>query len=785
MKRDLFRPIIILVFLLCGVSSLTAQNIYTFAGSTVWGFYGDSGPAINAQLYNPTGVAIDAAGNIYIADSQNHRIRKITPAGIIGTFAGTGVAGFAGDSGLAINCKFYYPTDVAVDGAGNVYVADQYNNRIRKINTGGTITTVAGSGVQGFGGDSGLAVKAKLNFPRTIALDAAGNMYIADYYNSRIRKVATTGTITTFCGTGVYGYNGNFEPRLTAQMSFPHGIDVDAAGNVYFSDANNNYIRKIDLAGIVTIVAGTGNYGNGGNNGPAISADLNYPGGLAVSPSGIIYFAERNGNQVRKIENDTIRVAAGNGWGDYYGDGLLAPSAHLYRPWDVCVDKVTGDFYIADQSNQRIRKVTVSSGTISTVAGGGTGGYFGDNGPALSAEFNYLTGIATDGSNVYVADTYNNVIRKINSAGIVTTFAGNGTAGFSGDGGPATSAQLNNPYDVKLDAAGNVYIADKENDRIRVVGTTGTITTFAGTGVPGFFGDGGVAVNARLNNPWGIAVTPSGVVYISDYSNARIRKVSGGIITTIAGTGLGGYNGDDTTVATNARINGPKGIDVDAAGDVYFADFFNHRIRKIMTTGTITTVAGSGTWGYSGDGTPAKNATFKNPTSVTVDNTGQLYISDNSNHVVRLVNAAGTMTTFAASGIEGFAGDYGPATGARMRYPYACTKNAAGDVFITDSYNNRIREVCAGSCAVGVQEIKQVKNSVSLIVYPNPNNGEFTLKGEEDLSLNIINELGQSVRSLRLDQSNDFQVKLTNLNTGIYFITGNKGLVREKIVVIK
>lgn len=767
-----------------------AQNIYTYAGKTIWGFYGDGGPAVKAQLYNPTGVAIDAAGNVYIADSQNHRIRKVTPSGTITTIAGTGVAGFSGDSGLAINAKFYYPTDVAVDGAGNVYVADQYNNRIRMINPGGTITTVAGNGQQGFGGDNGPATKAKLNWPRTVAVDGAGNLFIADYYNCRIRKVTSTGTISTYCGTGVYGYNGNYQPRLSAQMSYPWGIDVDAAGNVYFSDCNNCYIRKIDVAGVVSVLAGTGTYGYSGDDDLAVFADLRDPGGLSVTASGVVYFTDKNSGKVRKVENDTIKGVAGivcHMCGTYWGDGVNATSTYLFFPYDVCVDRSTGDFYIADQNNQRIRRVAAGSNTISTIAGGGTGGYAGDGGSALNAEFDYPTGIDIDAAkNVYIADTYNSVIRKIDPTGVVTTIAGNGVAGYSGDNGPATAAQLNQPYDVKYDqTTGNIYIADKSNHRIRMVTPSGTIITVAGNGIQGFSGDNGLAVNAKLSNPWGVAISSTGNLFISDYSNARVRKVTTGTITTIAGTGSGGFSGDDTTIATLARISGPKGIDVDAAGNVYFADFFNHRIRKIMTTGTITTVAGNGIWGYSGDGTPAKNATLKNPTSVSVDALGQLYICDNSNHVVRFVNSVGTMTTFAGNGIPGFSGDGGPATGARFRYPYAVAFDPSGNVYVTDSYNNRVREVCLTSCAIGIDELTPSNTNSNIFIYPNPNNGEFTIKVKQEMTLNILNELGQFVGAIRLNEENDFQTHINNLSTGVYFISSSIGGIKEKIVVIK
>jgi sugar lactone lactonase YvrE len=332
------------------------------------------------------------------------------------------------------------------------------------------------------------------------------------------------------------------------------------------------------------------------------------------------------------------------------------------------------------------------SGTISTVAGGSVG----DGGPAVNAPVNTPSAAAVDSAgNLYIANTYNNRVRKVSTSGTITTVAGNGTPGFSGDGGPATNASLASPTGVAVDAAGNLYIADAGNDRVRKVSASGTITTVAGTGTPGFSGDGGPATGAGLVYPSGVAVDAAGNLYIADTYNNRVRKVSAsGTITTVAGNGTPGFSGDGGP-ATNASLASPSGVAVDAAGNLYIADPDNSRVRKVSTSGTITTVAGNGTPGFSGDGGPATNASLFNPSGVAVDAAGNLYIADTTNSRVRKVSTSGTITTVAGNGTPGFSGDGGPATNASLVYPSGVAVDAAGNLYIADSQNNRVRKVAA------------------------------------------------------------------------------------------
>jgi uncharacterized protein (TIGR03437 family) len=468
-----------------------------------------NGPATSAWLNRPQGVAVDSAGNLYIADTENGLIRKVSN-GVITTVAGIGGPGFSGDNGPATNAQLYFPDGVAVDSAGNLYIADTANQRIRKV-TNGVITTVAGNGTLGFSGDNGPATSAELNFPTGVAVDSAGNLYIPEPYNSRIRKVSN-GVITSVVGNSLIGDNG---PASSAELNFPEGVAVDAAGNLYIADDGNARIRKVSN-GVIATVAGNGTPGFSGDNGPATSAQLANPLGVAADSAGSVYIADRNNHRVRKVSGGVITTVAGNGTPGFSGDNGPATSAELNYPEGVAVDSA-GNVYIADTGNGRIRKV--SGGTITTVAGNGSAGFNGDNVPATSAEL-VPGAVAVDSAgNLYVADNYNYRIRQV-SNGVITTVAGGGSS--LGDNGPATSAQIG-PYGVAVDSAGNLYITD--GARVRKV-SNGVITTVAGNGTGGLSGDNGPAASAELWSPQGVAVYSAGNVYIADTGNSRIRVLT-------------------------------------------------------------------------------------------------------------------------------------------------------------------------------------------------------------------------------------------------------------------
>lgn len=648
-----------------------AQIIETVAGGGV----GDGGPATAAMLNFPVGVALDRFGNLYIADASNSRIRKVAAAtGVVTTVAGTGGVGYNGDNIAATSAMLSLPRRVVFDSASNFYFADTGNHRIRKVSlASGLISTVAGTGVDGYNGDGIVASSAMLSSPGSVAIDSAGNLYVSEFYRPRIRKInAATGLISTVAGTGVNGYNGDNILAINATLKGPADIAFDSSGNLHFGDGNNNRVRKVTTAtGIITTVAGTGALGFNGDNVLATSATLGGPGSIAFDSAGDLYIADVGNSRIRKVVTATgiIYTVAGIGSNGYNGDNIAAANANIYSPIGIAFD-ASDNLYIADAGNYRIRKVTAASGMITTVAGNGfVNGYNGDNIAATSATLNRPAAVAVDRSgNLYIADLENQRVRKVTATtGVITTVADTGSIAY----------RFDNPGHVAVDSTGNLYIAYLGRNLVRkvskdatiattVVGTdgivalgiavdtagnlyigsshrilkvavaTGAITTVAGTGSPGYSGDNIAATAAQLNGPTAIAVDAADNLYIADTSNGRVRKVTfaTGIITTVAGNGLNDARVDNIA-ATSAAIF-PSGVGVDIAGNLYILDFLS--IRKVVAaTGIITTIAGTGFLGYNGDNIAATEAHLNRPRGIAVDMTGSLYIADSDNNRIRKV----------------------------------------------------------------------------------------------------------------------------------------------------
>ncbi len=353
-----------------GCAQLSAEGIIeTVAGSDP--FHEDGVPAIAAQLNSPQGVAVDGAGNLFIADTSNHRIRKVDPAGVISTVAGDRTRGFGGDGAPAIAAQLNSPQGVAVDGAGNLFIADTSNHRIRKVDAAGLISTVAGDGTWGFSGDGGAATTAQLRHPSGVAVDGAGNLLIADTNNYRIRKVDAAGLISTVAGGGMRVPIGDGGPATAARLFRPSGVAMDGAGNLFIADTFNHRIRKVDAAGLISTVAGGSRGDSIGDGGPATAARLSYPSGVAMDGAGNLFIADEFNHRIRKVDAaGIISTVAGGSRGDSIGDGGPATAARLSSPSGVAVDGA-GNLFIADTSNHRIRKVTLLPERAPLISSGG------------------------------------------------------------------------------------------------------------------------------------------------------------------------------------------------------------------------------------------------------------------------------------------------------------------------------------------------------------------------------------------------------------------------------
>ncbi|GAB3993610.1 hypothetical protein GCM10028807_29310 [Spirosoma daeguense] len=668
----------LVIFLFCLSAHVAyAQVVTTIASGTN---IGDGQPALNSGLSGPTGIAFDHLGNSFIVDTDVNRVRKINASGIISTFSGNGELGSTGDNGPAISAQLFLPRGIATDATGRVYIADSQNHRIRRINTDGIITTVAGNGTAGFSGDGGQALNAQLNYPSEVTVDNNGNLYIVDSANNRVRKVDTNGVITTIAGTSTVGFSGDGGQASVAQLNGPSAVTV-YNNAIYIVDSRNCRIRKIDINGIITTIAGNGNIQSSGDGGLAQNATLYFPTDIATSTTGVLYISQRDA-RIRKIDtNSIITTLVGNGTSGFSGDGNLAINALIGSGSGVDVD-ASGNIYISDKENYRVRRIT-NDGIINTIAGDFTG----DGGPATNAFIrrNYLfsspSNLTVDKlGNIYISDRFGNRIRKVSPAGIITTVVGTGIKGYTGDGGPASVARITHPRGVGLDSLGNLYVVDQYNTRLRKVDLNGNTTTTAGDGTPGFIENRPFPSSADIYNSNGMAVSKNGTVYVP--TSSHILKITPeGIISTVTGTTAGpGYSGDGG-LAINAQISNPSSVALDREDNLYIADRSNNRVRKIDSNGIITTIAGNGTLGYSGENVQAINSSLVSPYEVVVNHAGIIYISESEYSRIRRVDNNGMVTTILGGNIG------------ELRNQNGITIDVAGNLYIADTGNQRIRKI--------------------------------------------------------------------------------------------
>jgi len=720
-------------FVSAPAQTYTPNDIYTIAG-------GGATPAtpLDADLPGPTAAIKDSSGNIYIASQDAAYVYKLSSTGTLSVFAGLGFSGYSNDGKKATAALIGGVTGLAIDKGGNIYLADAVGSRIRKVTTAGIISTVAGNGTKcdksGVCGDGGAATSANLNLPESVAIDGNGIIYIADTTDDRIRAVNTTsatvviagvsipsGDIATIAGNGTacpssQNACGDGGVATSAMLNLPNGVAVDGAGDIFIADTKDQRIREV-AAGQSNITTFAGNglpctnpvSGCGDGLAPA-SARLYLPKGVATAPNGDVYIADTNANRIRYIasgSNVITTVVDSTGMQGYAGNGGAATAAAIDFPVGIFAD-ASGNLLVSDTGNQVVREVTAgTTPTIATIAGGGMGG---DGGSPTSGTLALPWGVAEDAQgNLYIADQGNNRIRKITNPGkssaMISTYAGTGSAGYSGDNGAATLATLNGPTSVALDSNGNLYIADSNNLVIReVYAATGDIATVLGNGLPcvpatALCGDQGPALSANLTFPLMVTLDSQNNVYVSDYQGYKVRKwnVAKNVVTTVAGNGLQGYQGNGK-LGNAARVNHPAGVVVDNSDDVIFSDQWNDVVRYVTQPADIINNYALNTLAkFKGDGGPALSASMFNPLALAIGPTNDVYISGGNDNVVQRVSAATQVFSNVAGNASnpaqgGFSGDGGPAINARMENLGAYV-DGNNNLYIADGGTNRIRYV--------------------------------------------------------------------------------------------
>ncbi len=793
--------------------------VSVFAGSGSIG--STDGPGIEASFHFPYGVAVDAAGTVYVADTYNHKIRKISSTGAVSTLAGSGSPGFANGSG--IDASFNNPSGVAVDAQGNVYVADSENHKIRKITAAGIVSTLAGSG--SVGSTDGSGIDASFNYPDGLTIDATGTLYVADTFNNKIRKISPAGVVSTFAGSGV---EGSADGSATAATFFkPYSLALDAASNVYVCDMANNKIRKISSDGQVSTYAGNGNYGS--SNGTALSSSFFFPSGVAADASGNLFVADRFNHKIRKIStvgaysispislpvglnfeiptgiisgtprevtaetNYTVTASNSNGSSSTtvsiscellqapsisydsphtYSVGVpispLSPvnvggavpatvyknvstlSGDIISPVGVVMDKA-GNLYIVSQN--KIKKIS-PSGVISDFVGSGSIGA--TDGAGTAANFYNPLGLAIDAhDNLYVADELNNKIRKVSPLGVVTTLAGSGTmASIDGQG---ILASFYMPNSLAIDALNNIYVSDMGSRIIRKISPSGAVTSFAGSGRDLTVNGTGLA--ASFHHVYGLALDKSANLFVCE-EYATIRKISpAGVVTTFAGNGS---SGSADGIGSEARFNSPIGLTIDKYDNLYVTDTYNYKIRKITPEAVVSTFAGNGLEGLV-DGVGA-NAKFNSAYALLVDPAGAIIVADTGNNKLRKISTTGyeIIPSTLPAGLS-----FDSTTGIISGTP---TVGSASKTYTVTAYNaigSSAATIVFSASSLGISSFSEI----GLISYPKPTHSVLNLSTKEGLRLNKISVIDLSGRMVLEQTQNLSAINVARLANGVYILS--------------
>ena len=655
--------------------------ISDFAGTGAIGDSGDGGPAAAAQFRSVGGVAVGSDGLIFVSDPSASRIRRIRTDGVIEALAGTGTRGYGGDGGHALAADFTDPTRLLIDQSGALFVAEL--DRVRRIDPSGLVTTILGDGHAGLEGDGGPAAFARTAGNEGMAIDGDGNLFIAERAANRVRRVDTRGNVATVAGTGVPGSDGDGGAALAATLNQPVDVDVDGHGNLLIAELAGNRIRRVSTSGTIETIAGVGLPGGAGDGGPATAAELHGPQSVVVDSSGAVFIADWNNRRIRRIHPDgTIQTVAGLVGGRVESGGPALES-RLTLPLDV-VPTLDGSLLIVEQSARRIRVLVPVPGAdgappatdaqpsgsadarpadaqplaaayvppspalpsgappagellAEVFAGTGESGNAADGEFRLNAALASPRGIAIDGvGRLLIADTGNHRIRRIEPDGTLRVVAGTGDPGSAGDGLAAVAAQLNRPSALVVDSNGSIYVADSGNFRIRKIDPDGVITTFAGGSQPGTGGDGGPARDAQFTEPVGLALGSDGSLFVADGPVHRVRVIRpDGVIYGFAGSGVDG-NGGDGGLATEAAVGFPQRVALNADGSVLVTQLQAGVVRRIGPDGVIATLAGSGRSTAPAEGS-ALDVGLDAPIGVATDTVGAVYVvASGSGQIVRI-----------------------------------------------------------------------------------------------------------------------------------------------------